>query len=389
METFMQNFEFHNPTRIVFGKDTIGKLDGLLPSSARVLILYGGASAKANGTLDQVKAALGQRHVQEFSGIEPNPSFETLMRAVELVRHDKLDFLLAVGGGSVIDGTKFVAAAAPFEGDPWSIMENHGRNVTSALPLGSVLTLPATGSEMNNGGVVTRKSLQAKLAFSSPHTFPQFSILDPTLTYTLPPRQIANGVVDAFVHIVEQYLTYPVHAKVQDRFAEGLLQSLIETGPEALANPQDYDTRANLMWIATLALNGLIGAGVPQDWSTHMIGHELTALHGIDHARTLAIVLPASLLVRRESKRGKLLQYAERVWHVTDGSEDDRIDRAIELTRAFFEAMGIGTRLPDYQLGAEAIDPIITQLEVHGMTSLGEHRDVTLATSRRILETAL
>lgn len=385
----MQNFEFHNPTRIVFGKDTIGKLDGLLPSSARVLTLYGGASAKANGTLDQVKAALGQRHVQEFSGIEPNPSFETLMRAVELVRHDKLDFLLAVGGGSVIDGTKFVAAAAPFEGDPWSIMENHGRNVTSALPLGSVLTLPATGSEMNNGGVVMRKSIQAKLAFSSAHTFPQFSILDPTLTYTLPPRQIANGVVDAFVHIVEQYLTYPVHAKVQDRFAEGLLQSLIETGPEALANPQDYDTRANLMWIATLALNGLIGAGVPQDWSTHMIGHELTALHGIDHARTLAIVLPASLLVRRESKRGKLLQYAERVWHVTDGSEDDRIDRAIELTRAFFEAMGIGTRLPDYQLGAEAIDPIITQLEVHGMTRLGEHRDVTLATSRRILETAL
>ncbi|MCW8809261.1 MAG: iron-containing alcohol dehydrogenase, partial [Rhodanobacter sp.] len=222
----MQNFEFHNPTRIVFGKDTIGKLGGLLPESARVLILYGGASAKANGTLDEVKATLGQRHVQEFSGIEPNPSFETLMRAVERVRQNKLDYLLAVGGGSVIDGTKFVAAAVPFEGDPWTIMETHGRNVTSALPFGSVLTLPATGSEMNNGGVVTRKSIQAKLAFSSPHTFPQFSILDPTLTYSLPPRQIANGVVDAFVHIVEQYLTYPVHAKVQDRFAEGLLQSL-------------------------------------------------------------------------------------------------------------------------------------------------------------------
>lgn len=389
METFMQNFEFHNPTRIVFGKNTISKLGALLPASARVLILYGGASAKANGTLDEVKAALGQRHVQEFSGIEPNPSFETLMRAVELVRQDKLDFLLAVGGGSVIDGTKFVAAAVPFEGDPWGIMESRGSNVTSALPFGSVLTLPATGSEMNSGSVVTRKSIQAKLAFSSPHTFPQFSILDPTITYSLPPRQVANGVVDAFVHIVEQYLTYPVNAKVQDRFAEGLLQSLIETGPEALANPQDYDTRANLMWIATLALNGLIGAGVPQDWSTHMIGHELTALHGIDHARTLAIVLPASLMVRRESKRGKLLQYAERVWHVSEGSEDERIDQAIELTRAFFEGIGIGTRLLDYQLGAEAIDPIITQLEVHGMTSLGEHRDVTLATSRRILETAL
>ncbi len=385
----MQNFEFHNPTRIVFGQQTIGKLAGLLPESARVLILLGGGSARANGTLDEVKTALGQRHVQEFSGIEPNPSFETLMQAVEQVRRDKLDFLLAVGGGSVIDGTKFVAAAVPFEGDPWTIMETHGRNVRSALPFGSILTLPATGSEMNNGGVVTRRSIQAKLAFSSAHTFPQFSILDPTVTYTLPPRQVANGVVDAFVHVVEQYLTYPVHARVQDRFAEGLLQSLIETGPEALARPEDYDARANLMWIATLALNGLIGAGVPQDWSTHMIGHELTALHGIDHARTLAIVLPASLRVRRESKRGKLLQYAERVWHVTEGSEDERIDRAIASTRAFFEDMGMGTRLADYQLGAEAIDPIVTQLEAHGMTGLGEHRDVTLATSRRILETAL
>lgn len=385
----MQNFEFHNPTRIVFGTETISKLDGLLPASARVLILYGGASAKANGTLDEVKAALGQRHIEEFSGIEPNPTFETLMRAVEQVREQKLDYLLAVGGGSVIDGTKFVAAAVPFEGDPWSILEKHGRNITTALPFGSVLTLPATGSEMNNGGVVTKKAIHAKLAFSSAHTFPQFSILDPTKTYTLPPRQIANRVVDAFVHTVEQYLTYPVQAKVQDRFAEGLLLSLIETGPEALAHPQDYDTRANLMWIATLALNGLIGAGVPQDWSTHMIGHELTALHGIDHARTLAIVLPASLHVRRDTKHTKLLQYAERVWQIHDGSENERIDQAIEKTRAFFEQMGIATRLPDYQLGAESIDAIVAQLEAHGMLQLGEHRDVTLTTSRRILEAAL
>ncbi len=385
----MNNFEFYNPTRIVFGTDTTAKLDTLVPASARVLILFGGASAKTNGTLAEVRTALGNRVIQEFGGIEPNPSYDTLTRAVEQVRKEKLDFLLAVGGGSVIDGTKFVAAAVPFEGDTWSILEQHGRNITAAMPFGSVLTLPATGSEMNSGGVVTRPAIRAKLAFQSPHTYPQFSILDPTKTFTLPPRQIANGVVDAFVHIIEQYLTYPSQAQVQDRFAEGLLQSLIETGPKALANPRDYDTRANLMWIATLALNGLIGAGVPQDWSTHMIGHELTALHGIDHARTLAIVLPASLQVRRESKREKLLQYAERVWQIREGSDEQRIDQAISRTRAFFQDMGIPTQLPDYDLAADAIDPIIAQLEAHGMTQLGEHRDVTLETSRRILETAL
>ncbi|TAL86466.1 MAG: iron-containing alcohol dehydrogenase [Rhodanobacter sp.] len=385
----MNNFEFYNPTRIVFGTDTTAKLDTLVPASAQVLILFGGASAKTNGTLAEVRTALGNRVIQEFGGIEPNPSYDTLTRAVEQVRKEKLDFLLAVGGGSVIDGTKFVAAAVPFEGDTWSILEQHGRNITAAMPFGSVLTLPATGSEMNSGGVVTRPAIRAKLAFQSPHTYPQFSILDPTKTFTLPPRQIANGVVDAFVHIIEQYLTYPSQAQVQDRFAEGLLQSLIETGPKALANPRDYDTRANLMWIATLALNGLIGAGVPQDWSTHMIGHELTALHGIDHARTLAIVLPASLQVRRESKREKLLQYAERVWQIREGSDEQRIDQAISRTRAFFQDMGIPTQLPDYDLAADAIDPIIAQLEAHGMTQLGEHRDVTLETSRRILETAL
>ena len=284
----MQNFTFHNPTKIVFGRNTIAQLNELVPPDARVLILYGGSSAQKNGTLNEVKAALGQRVVQEFGGIEANPSYETLMRAVAQARTEKLDFLLAVGGGSVIDGTKFVAAAVPYVGDAWEILLNHGANVTSALPLASVLTLPATGSEMNNGAVITRKSSKAKLAFLSPLVFPCFSILDPCKTLTLPPQQIANGVVDAFVHIAEQYLTYPVQGMVQDRFAEGLLQTLIEIGPKVLATPDDYELRANLMWVATLALNGLIGAGVPQDWATHMIGHELTAQYGIDHARTHA-----------------------------------------------------------------------------------------------------
>ncbi|AIY42400.1 putative oxidoreductase YqhD [Collimonas arenae] len=385
----MLNFEFYNPTKIVFGRETIAKLSTLIPQNARVLVLFGGASAQKTGTLDEVKAALGQREVHEFSGIEPNPSYETLMQAVEQVRAKKIDFLLAVGGGSVIDGTKFVAAAANFEGEAWDIAIKRGTNITSALPFGSVLTLPATGSEMNNGGVVTRKSIQAKLAFHSSLVFPQFSILDPTKTFTLPPRQIANGVVDAFVHTVEQYLTYPVQGQVQDRFAEGLLLSLIETGPKVLAEPNDYDARANLMWVATLALNGLIGAGVPQDWATHMIGHELTAQYDIDHARTLAIVLPSLLAVRRESKRAKLLQYAERVWQITEGSEDARIDLAIDRTREFFESMGIKTRLSDYELSQPAVETVLEQLKQHGMTRLGEHQDHTLEVSRKILEAAL
>ncbi len=385
----MQNFQFYNPTKIVFGTGKVTALSSLVPADARVLILYGGASAKKTGTLDEVKAALGSRAVHEFGGIEPNPTYETLMRAVEQVRREKIDFLLAVGGGSVIDGTKFVAAAATFDGEPWDILLQRGNNVQSALPFGSVLTLPATGSEMNNGGVITRKATHTKLAFSSSLVFPQFSVLDPTKTYTLPSRQIANGIADAFVHTVEQYLTYPAQGLAQDRFAEGLLQTLIAIAPKALAEPADYDARANLMWTATLALNGLIGAGVPQDWATHMIGHELTALYNIDHARTLAIVLPSLLKVQRATKRAKLLQYADRVWHIASGSEEQRIDEAIDKTRAFFEGLGIKTRLSGYELGREAVDAVVGQLKAHGMTALGEHKDITPEVSRAILEAAL
>ncbi|MES2758502.1 MAG: iron-containing alcohol dehydrogenase [Pseudomonadota bacterium] len=385
----MNNFQFYNPTKIIFGKDTVAQLDTLVPQQARVLILFGGASAEKNGTLAEVRSALGERAAHEFGGIEPNPSYETLMRAVALVKAEKIDYLLAVGGGSVIDGTKFVAAAAVFDGEAWDIATSGGAAVRQALPFGAVLTLPATGSEMNNGAVVTHKATQDKLAFRSPLLFPQFSVLDPTKTFTLPARQVANGVVDAFVHTTEQYLTYPVGGLAQDRFAESLLQTLVEIAPQALAATDDYTTRANLMWTATLALNGLIGAGVPQDWATHMIGHELTALYDIDHARTLAIVLPALLNVQRTQKRAKLLQYGERVWGIRDGSEEERLDAAIAATRAFFERLGVPTRLSAYGLDATAVEAVLAQLAKHGMTSLGEHRDIDLARSRRILEDAL
>ena len=383
----MQNFTFHNPTRILFGAGRVADLNREIPAGARVLITYGGGSVVKTGTLAEVRAALKDCTVFEFAGIEPNPHYETLMQAVELARREQIDFLLAVGGGSVIDGTKFIAAAIPFAGDPWDILAKRAP-VKRAIPIGCVDTLPGTGSEVNSGADITRRASNVKLPFASHHLFPIFSVLDPSKSFTLPPRQVANGIVDAFVHVVEQYITYPADAKVQDRFAEGLLLTLIEEGPKALSDPQNYAVRANLMWTATLALNGLISAGVPQDWATHMLGHEITVLHGLDHAQTLAVVLPAMLQARRAEKRDKLLQYAERVWGLHDGDAETRIDQAIECTRQFFESLQVPTRLADYGIGADAIPALVAQLKRHGMVALGERQNVDPALSQRVYELA-
>nr|WP_321467414.1 iron-containing alcohol dehydrogenase [uncultured Desulfobulbus sp.] len=385
----MFNFEYSNPTRIVFGKDRLARLDRLIPTDAKVLLLYGGGSAKKHGTLDKVSLALAGRDLLEFGGIEPNPRYSTLMRAVEVVRSEGIDFLLAVGGGSVMDGTKFIALASPYAGNGEDILFSRSKPVklTTALPMGTVVTLPATGSEMNCGGVISHQS--GKYVFSNPLVFPQFSILDPTLTFTLPPSQVANGIIDTFIHTVEQYVTVPAEGRFQDRTAEGILRTLVEIGKTTLDDPNDYDARANLMWCATNGLNGLIGAGVPQDWSTHMIGHELTAMFGIDHAKTLAIVQPAAWTVRVGEKREKLLQFAARVWDINQGSEDERIETAIGKTRAFFEELGVATRLSAYGITRDGIDELVKALEAHGMTALGENKSVTLDVSRKILETAL
>lgn len=385
----MQNFVFYNPTRIHFGKGRIKAIAKEIPKGANLLITYGGGSIKLNGVLDEVKQALEGYRLTEFGGIEPNPTYETLMQGIEKARAGGIDFLLAVGGGSVIDGTKFMAAAIPYQGDPAEILTSFGTKVTQALPFGCVLTLPASGSEMNSGSVITRRSINAKLPFLNPLLFPKFSVLDPTKTFSLPAGQIGNGVVDTFVHILEQYLTYPAGGKIQDRFAEGLLLTLIEDGPKALAEPENYDVRANLMWCATLGLNGLIGAGVPQDWATHMVGHELTALYGLDHAKTLAVVLPGMLKTRLGDKRQKLLQYGERVWGITAEDEGARIDAAIEKTRAFFERMHVPTHLKDYGLTGECIPPVVEQLKAHGMVTLGERSDVTPELVQKILEQCL
>ena len=385
----MNNFIFYNPTKIIFGRETIKAIGKEIPKGSRVMITYGGGSIKRNRVFDEVMAALAGFDVAEFGGIEPNPTYETLMQCVERVKNEKVDYLLAVGGGSVIDGTKFIAAAALYEGEPWEIVKNYGMTVKRALPFGTVLTLPATGSEMNSGAVVTHRALNAKLPFSNPALFPEFSVLDPTKTYTLPAGQIGNGVVDTFVHVTEQYLTYPVNGKLQDRFAEGILLTLIEEGPKALAEPENYDVRANLMWCATLGLNGLISAGVPQDWATHMIGHELTALKGLDHGKTLAVVLPAMLKIRAREKKEKLLQYAQRVWGIQSGDDEARIGEAIDKTRDFFESMGLPTRLCEYDIGTDVIPEVVGQLKAHGMVKLGEKRDVTPELVEELLQNCL
>jgi NADP-dependent alcohol dehydrogenase len=385
----MLNFDYYNPTHIVFGKDRLAELDTLVPKGIKVLVLYGGGSVKKFKTLEKVIQALPGRQIVEFGGIEPNPKYTTLVKAVEVAKKEKVEFLLAVGGGSVMDGTKFVSLAAHYEGDTKDLLA-HGFSpvpVKTAIPIGTVVTLPATGSEMNSGAVISYDG--GKFPVFSPLAFPKFSILDPTLTYTLPAIQVANGIIDTFIHTVEQYVTSPSEGRFQDRTAEGILRTLIEVGKKTIDNPTDYEARANLVWCATNALNGLIGAGVPQDWTTHMIGHELTAMFGIDHGQTLAILQPSIWTVRKHQKREKLLQYAQRVWDITTGDEESRIDQAIEKTRVFFQSLGISTQLGSYGVTHDKIDDIIKALESHGLTALSETGDLTLDISRKILEDAM
>ena len=386
----MYNFQFKNPVKILFGKGQIAKISRELPSEARIMLTYGGGSIFKNGVYDQVKKATTGLQMIEFGGIEPNPKYETLMKAVEICKKENVNYLLSVGGGSVLDGTKFIAAAVLYEGsDPWDIMAKKDRIcVEKALSIGAVLTLPATGSEMNGNAVISKTESQEKISFYSMAVYPQFSVLDPEVIFSLPDRQVANGIVDSFIHVIEQYLTFPVNSPLQDRFAEAILKTLVEEGPKVLANRTDYDAAANFMWSATLALNGLIGMGVPQDLATHMIGHELTAYHGIDHARTLAIVLPGLMNIRRKEKQDKILQYGERIWNITSGTVDERIDEAIRKTIGFFESVGIKTTLPDYEVPAETISRIMERTRERG-SKFGEKADIGPAEIKLILEDRL
>ncbi len=381
----MENFIFQNPVKILFGKGMAAKAAALIPAKAKILLVYGGGSVKKNGSYDQTVAAIGKRKFVEFGGIEPNPEYATCMKAVKLARDKKLDFIIALGGGSVIDACKFIAAAAVYKGkDPWDILEK-GLPVKDALPFGTVLTLPATGSEMNMNSVVSRREIGKKLAFASEKVYPQFSVLDPTFTYTLPRRQTRNGVIDAFVHVMEQYLTRPANAEIQDRFAESIAQTLVKEGPVALKKPEDYDCRANIMLAATMALNHLIAVGVPQDWSSHLIGHELTALYGLDHAETLAIALPKVMEYKKAQKLDKIVQLGKRVFGIEEKGKIKAANATIEAVKKFFVKMGAGVELKSYKLPADAPEAVGKNI-ARTYKAIGENGDITPADVVKILK---
>lgn len=383
----MLNFEFRNPTKILFGKGQIANLAKEIPAGAKLLMLYGGGSIKQNGIYDQVKSALQGFNVLEFGGIPANPEYEVLLKALKVIKDEKIDFMLAVGGGSVIDGVKFLSSAALYEGDnPWEILSQ--RIVTKkGLPFGTVLTLPATASEMNSGAVISRHETQEKFSMGGPGLFPQFSVLDPQVVASVPKRQIANGITDAFTHVMEQYMTYPIGALLQDRIAESIMQTLAEVAPKIVKDPSDYEAAANFMWSCTMALNGLIQKGVPTDWAVHAMGHELTALFGIDHARTLAIIAPSHYRYNFNGKKEKLAQYAERVWNITSGTTDEKAEAGIKATEDFFHSLEINTRLSEYTGDFKGTAQTISQKFIErGWNGIGERKDLTPSDVEKIVE---
>lgn len=385
----MIDFEYHNPTKIVFGKNHYNKLPLLIngpKKRSKLLLAYGGGSIFKNGVYDKVIAELKNFDIVEFGGIEANPEYETLMKAVKICRDENIEFVLAIGGGSVIDGVKFICGATLYPNDPWEVLERvPGCVFGEALPFGTVLTLPATGSEANSGAVISRASLQTKRTMGGPNLFPEFSLCDPTVVASLPPRQVANGIVDAFVHTLEQYLTHPTSNKLQERQAEAILSTLIEIGPQVIQHPEDYNLAANLMWCATHALNGVLRCGVPTDWATHMIGHELTALFGIDHARTLAIIGPRLLENQFEIKKEKLAQYGKRVW-MLEGTEEEIAQKAIQKTEQFYLSLDIQTKLGDYtSVPSEAGSIIRARFEERNWHKLGEKLTITPAVAEQIV----
>lgn len=378
----MNNFQFQNPTKLIFGKGSIAQLAKELPAGKKIMVTFGGGSVKRNGVYDQVITAMKGMDYIEFWGIEPNPRVQTVREAVNIAKKEGVEFFLAVGGGSTIDATKVIAAATKSDKDAWEIVLSHAYT-GETIPVASVLTLPATGSEMNKGSVISNGDTKEKFVVYSYH--PVFSILDPEVTYSLPTHQRACGLADTFIHVMEQYLTDVNVSPLMDRWAEGILLTVKEIAPSVTAEEANYEKMASFMLSATMALNGFVSMGVAQDWATHMIGHELTALTGLTHGHTLTIVLPALMSVMREQKWAKILQYGERVFGIVDGSEAERVDATIAATEEFFRSLGLKTRLSENGVGEDVITEVVKRWKERN-NSLGEKGNVTYIEVAKILE---
>lgn len=380
----MQNFEYKNTTHLIFGQNTIARLSGLIPKEAKVMVAYGGGSIFKNDVMNQVKHALADYNIIEFGGIEPNPDYDTLCKAVEIVKQEDVDFILAVGGGSVVDGVKFIAAAVKYpSSDYWNIMKSVGQDVEDAVPLGCILTLPATGSETNIGSVISWRKKGLKAPFMSEHVRPTFAILDPETTCSLPQVQTINGIVDAYVHTLEQYLVSREHTPIQDHQAEGLLRVLEECGLALLKNPKDYNLRAQIMYAATLALNGQLGLGVTQDWATHAMGHELTAKYGYDHGQTLSMILPSLLRVRMDVKEEKLKIFGKEVFKMNNPSGEEVVRRL----EKFFTEVGTPIRIPG-NISKQEIDELVANLFFQNSGKIGEGKGINMELAKEIYSLA-
>lgn len=387
----MNAFQFHNPTRIVFGRGSVEQLGALAkPFGQTVLLVYGSGSIKRSGLYESVLAQLqsiGAR-VSELPGIEPNPRLATVKKGIEIARANRVDLILAVGGGSVIDAAKAIAVGVPYEGDVWDFCMRKAV-IREALPLGTVLTLAATGSEMNGNSVITNWETQQKRSFGCAHAYPKFSILDPSLTFSVPHNQTVNGSVDIMSHVFEQYFSLTENTPLQERFCESILQTVIENVPIALAEPDHYDARANLMWAGTMALNGVISVGVAQDWASHAIEHEISAIYDIPHGAGLAIVFPNWMKYVHRQRLDRFVQFATRVWGIDPAgkSAEETALAGIDATRSFFTRIGAPASLADFQIGSDRLDRMADEAVRFG--PIGSFRKLNREDVRAILEMCL
>lgn len=370
----MNKFEFYNPTKIIFGENSINKLNELIrPFGKNIMLTYGGGSIKKNGIYNSVIDILESenKNIFELSGITPNPKLDKVYEGIKLCKENNIDFILAVGGGSVIDCSKAIAVGSKIDKDVWDAFYKNKEACEDAIPLGTILTISATGSEMNKGSVITNWETHEKLSYKTDYMFPKFSILDPTYTYSLPREQIVYGSVDILAHVFEQYFSYPDESNVSDDLAEGIMKTVIENLEIALENPTDYNARSNLMWASTMALNDVIRMGKEQDWNSHSIGHILSGLYDIPHGATLAVIFPNWMKHVYKNAPNKFRRYAINIWNINpaDKSDEEIALEGINRTREYFSKIGAPVTLKEVNVPKEDIDKIVEMFKFDGKGS--------------------